>query len=1157
MVLFHILDAQTGTIEVNEVSQTEREITFLPDEEGSVVSDEEFIPAYKQRKGDSSFDLTNKALVIHLFGTTPEGTSVRVSVTGFEPYFYIELPNGSRTTQRIFKTELERRTKYLTGTFRVDYEEKKRLYGYTANKLFPCMKISARSKEALNKLKRIFLDEESKPIFKLNKEGNPLDVYESNLEPLIRFFHLKNIAPCGWVEVPGEPDGEGFLECDWNQVVPIANPPVPSAPFLIAAWDIECYSNSGDFPVPEKDPVIQIGIVLIRAGSQTERHIFVLGSCDPIPGVSVYSYPTEKDMLVGWGEKMVEWNPDILIGYNVFGFDERYMWRRLQQFRLTQNASFQQLSRLADLGEEVKLTEKFLSSAALGDNKLYMWSTHGRLQIDLFHYVKPRVNLTSYKLDAVCSHFMSGKLQSTNTAYALDKWELKTKTTGDVVPGRYVVLLDEIGDVVVDKLLVLEVKAKESVIVQAPSGDDAEDMALEAKGAVKWAVVKDDVSPKEIFALHEGSSADRARIASYCIQDCVLVYDLYKKLEVFNNAMAMANTCPVPVSYIFTRGQGIKIESLIFKECAQNNQIIKVLPTPKQSAGSDESYEGAIVLDPIPGFYFDSPIGVADFASLYPSTIESENISYDTLIWAKDYDLNGNFVSYSFGNSESEKVSELGLRHTIIEFDIKGPHPEDDLKRHPRKINVGIRKCCYAQPVSGEKGTLPTIVRKLLAARKSKRKEAEKEADPFRKALLDAEQLAYKLTANSLYGQLGSSTFKIRLQHLAASVTAYGRKQILTAKAIIERFYGPTAGSKEYCAEITYGDTDSLFVNFNPRNPKTGKRLEGKEALEKSMHLTEEAGKLVTKFLKPPHDFEYDKVFFPFIIFSKKRYVGNKYEESPDSYVQNDMGIALKRRDNAPVVKLIYGGAIRILLTEKNVLKAVDFVKQKTMELVDGKMSLSQLTISKSLRAEYKSVPAHKMLAQRMAARDPGNAPASGDRIPFVYISPKPGQQEQALQGDRIEHPQYVKEKQLKLDSKYYIEHQLMNPLSQLFSLCVEQMPGFQKGDLDDDNSETRRTEIAGELLFREAILKCDKQAAHETATKVFGCKVNVKAPQPVQQPRNEIIYRTETASQPIAVAPKQRQATMDRYMLDSALVEAGKKKKEKKSGSKTTSTNN
>jgi DNA polymerase elongation subunit (family B) len=1144
MVLFHILDAQMGTIEVNEVSQEEKEIAFLPDEEGSVVSDEEYIPAYKHRATNTD-DILKKALVIHLFGTTAEGKSVRATVTGFEPFFYVELPHGSRAVQRAFKTELEHRTKYLTGTFRIEYEEKRKLYGYTANKFFPCMKISARSKEALNRLKRIFLDEESKPTFRLSHTSPPLEVYEANLEPLIRFFHLRDIAPCGWVEVPGEPDEEGFLECNWEDVVPITKPPMPSAPFLIAAWDIECYSESGDFPVPEKDPVIQIGTVLIRppfpGHPQTEitRHIFVLGSCDSIPGVEVYSYATEKKMLEGWLQKMVEWNPDILTGYNVFGFDERYLWGRFKKFRLEQNSYLQQFNRLSDLGEEMKLTEKFLSSAALGDNKMYMWNTHGRLQIDLFHYVKPRVNLTSYKLDSVCSHFMSGALQGVDTGYAFDKWCLKTKSTSDVVPGRYVVLLDEIGDVLVDKLLVLEVKSKEAVIIQAPAGDEADDLALEALNAVKWAVVKDDVSPKEIFALHQGSSKDRARIASYCIQDCVLVYDLFKKLEVFNNAMAMANTCPVPISYIFTRGQGIKIESLIFKECAQNNQIIKVLPNPNRKPGekADESYEGAIVLDPIPGFYFDSPIGVADFASLYPSTIESENISYDTLIWAKDYETSGNFIRYSFGNSESEKVTELGLRHTIIDFDIWGPHPEDDLKKHPRKVVIGKRKCCYAQPVTGEKGTLPTIVRKLLAARKSKRKEAEKEGDPFRKALLDAEQLAYKLTANSLYGQLGSPTFKIRLQHLAASVTAYGRKQIMTAKAIIERFYGPTVNSKEFSAEITYGDTDSLFVNFNPRDPATGNRLEGKEALIKSMHLTEEAGKLVTKFLKPPHDFEYDKVFFPFIIFSKKRYVGHKFEESPDSYVQNDMGIALKRRDNAPVVKLIYGGALRILLTEKDVVKATEFVKQKTMEMVHGKMSMSQLTISKSLRAEYKSVPAHKMLADRMTARDAGNAPASGDRIPYVYICAKPGQNERdMLQGDRIEHPQYVKEKNLQLDSKYYIEHQLMNPLSQLFALCVERMPGFQKDSMKKD-TEGQRESIAGDLLFHDALATCEKMAVNKAATKMFGCKVTVRAPiqNETPKPKNESV-----------VVAALKQGTLDRFMLDTAIIEACKKKTSK-----------
>ena len=108
---------------------------------------------------------------------------------------------------------------------------------------------------------------------------------------------------------------------------------------------------------------------------------------------------------------------------------------------------------------------------------------------------------------------------------------------------------------------------------------------------------------------------------------------------------------------------------------------------------------------------------------------------------------------------------------------------------------------------------MPDIVAKLLAARKSKRKEAEKETDIFRKALLDAEQLAYKLTANSLYGQLGSATFKIRLQHLAASVTAYGRKQILFAKAAIEQFYGPEAKDPRCSARVIYGDTDSCYFS--------------------------------------------------------------------------------------------------------------------------------------------------------------------------------------------------------------------------------------------------------------------------------------------------------------------------------------------------------
>jgi hypothetical protein len=382
-------------------------------------------------------------------------------------------------------------------------------------------------------------------------------------------------------------------------------------------------------------------------------------------------------------------------------------------------------------------------------------------------------------------------------------------------------------------------------------------------------------------------------------------------------------------------------------------------------------------------------------------------------------------------------------------------------------------------------------VQKLLAARKAKRKEAEKESDPFKKALLDAEQLAYKLTANSLYGQLGSATFKIRLQHLAASVTAYGRKQIMFAKAAIERFYGPAAKRADCAAETVYGDTDSLFVNFNVRDPATGERLAGREAIVATQHLTEEAGKMVTSCLKAPHDFEYDKTMFPFIIFSKKRYVGNLYEESPDSYYQNGMGIATKRRDYAGIVKVIYGGAIRILLTQKDPLAAAEFVRGKLMDLAEGRASTTQLTMSKSLRSEYKAAtpPAHKILAQRIAARDPGNAPASGDRISFLYVLPPVGQQASKSQGDRIETPAWIREKGLEVDAKFYMEHQLMNPISQLFALVVEQLPGckapggrsWQEADAAD------REYAAAEYLFREALNTCDRAAQRRLATKMFG----------------------------------------------------------------------
>ena len=82
---------------------------------------------------------------------------------------------------------------------------------------------------------------------------------------------------------------------------------------------------------------------------------------------------------------------------------------------------------------------------------------------------------------------------------------------------------------------------------------------------------------------------------------------------------------------------------------------------------------------------------------------------------------------------------------------------------------------------------------------------------------------------------------------------------------------------------------------------------------------------------------------------------------------------------------------------------------------------------------------AHKVLADRISAREPGNKPASGDRIPFVYIITKASAKGQKiLQGNRIENPSYIKDNHLPIDYSFYITNQIMKPLLQLFGLVLD-----------------------------------------------------------------------------------------------------------------------
>jgi hypothetical protein len=398
-------------------------------------------------------------------------------------------------------------------------------------------------------------------------------------------------------------------------------------------------------------------------------------------------------------------------------------------------------------------------------------------------------------------------------------------------------------------------------------------------------------------------------------------------------------------------------------------------------------------------------------------------------------------------------------------------------------------------------------------------------------------------------------------------VTAYGRKQILFAKDAIDTFYGP--GIHSHCAaKVVYGDTDSLFVEFNPRNPETGERLEGREARQATIDITSEAGHFISKVLAAPHDFEFDKAFDPLLMFSKKRYAGNMYENNADDYVHKYMGIALKRRDNAPIVKTIFGGAMRMLLDKRDVVGAFQFVKEKCLDLVNGKVSLGQLTVTKSLRASYSNPDqiAHKVLADRITLRDPGNAPASGDRIGYVYIRPKAGQEAAALQGDRIETPGFIKENQLVPDYRHYIEHQLQNPISQAFALLLESIPGFNADLLrgcppvkDLDKYLGFREGKAADLLFTDCLRRFENVAKRSAMASMFGrctastSSTSLKRINVVADAANVIMGSVSAANKSASKSDekekpvKQVQKKISGFLLDKQIVSGINKKDREK----------
>ena len=618
--------------------------------------------------------------VVDVYGRTHEGDITRVRITDFKPYFYLRaLPTETAAQVANLLSSLKTSKGRSVEGIKIEAENKlDAMRGFNGLQKISVWKLSF---PALWAYKHIASE--------LKKKRNVEDIFESNLPPYLRLFHERDLSPASPFKFDGEVDN-----ADENERVDIAYKVQYSKveahtkiniPLYVLSYDIEVYSASGNFPVSSnrEDEIIQIGMSFRWTDdlmTPVERYVLISGTCEPSgTDVKYISCRNEQDLLIKFKDYIHAEDPDMIVGYNTFGFDDSYIADRCELHRIELQLGRTDTKQWGTRSEMAK-TEKKTFELASGKYAVRYFDIPGRLPIDLLLSIRREQNLDSYKLDNVASVFLRDKVTR------IEGNEVHTKSTRGLFVGNYI-RFDIVTNTVNpynegQKFIVTEVKPK-SFTVESDS-PILSDISAEHRSKLEWSFSKDDVSAQEMFELHRKKAADRSKIAKYCIQDCDLVLTLMAKMDTLVNARGMADVCRVPIDFIFLRGQGIKIYSAVAYNASKRGQIIMA----QESVDGDMSYEGAVVLPPKIGMYLEDPIPVLDFNSLYPSNMIAFNISPDSLVYVKTFNQDGRKIHHEGADgSELEKLKET-YKIDEISFDTKNDDGEV----------IGCKTCGYAQP---------------------------------------------------------------------------------------------------------------------------------------------------------------------------------------------------------------------------------------------------------------------------------------------------------------------------------------------------------------------------------------------------------------------------------------------------------------------------
>ncbi len=967
---------------------------------------------------ETSWERASHPCEVCVFGVSITGHSIVVRVHGFMPHFFVEVTDVI-TREVLCKCvrALQRKFNLAHGMVEIEFVLRKRMYGWVPaadNSMevqeFTFARLSFINPYLMRAAATLMTERKLECLMVVSEVP---DVSEQKVAVSEKFLAAHGLKASGWAQV------RAYDIVATNLRVTVSQLEVKGrvgcltsferdsiAPLLIAAVDIEAHSHDyRSFPDASHpgDMCTYIGTTFWVYGEERprERVMQVLGACSSPPAehsLKVFSYATEYELITAWRDLIaLDGNPDMVVSYNGTGFDFAYLACRMDLLLKTtkkrRSCRFNYMGRMMLLPHPLKTRE--LTSAAKGQNELSWFPQPGRVQLDLFMYVKDSQKLSSYRLDDVSAKFLPNARK-----VVLDHpgW-----VNSLISPAQdcLVAVAHELGG---EEMAAQVLEIMSQARAACPSeGGGREDAYMEVYGAVLRAQgvlraplaavpeshrlriraqfdvhvqpvldASGDNNYRKLFRLYDAGPEARATIAVYCQVDCDLVVLLLDKLNVVANTIQMSQVCNTLADDVCNRGQQIKTYNLISRFASARNYILNVRET---GWDPDAVYEGATVLEPHPGYY-QVPVATLDFASLYPSLMRAFNLCHSSLVLDERYT---NLPGVKYGR-----------------YDIAG------------------RTWTFQESTPG---LLPDILTSLLAARKAKKKEMKNHPKgSFQYRLCDGAQLALKVSCNSVYGFCGvTNNGMYPCMPVAVATTFNGRKAINMTKKFME---------DKFRATVVYGDTDSVMVTFP-----------GVTTVEDAFPMADRAASEATAMFPDAIVLEFEKIFFPYLLVKKKTYAGMKYEDTPAATPTLDVkGLAVVRRDNCELVRDVMRDILNLTMQDRNPMGAYAAVETAVADVMQGRVPLAKLQISNSLKniESYTNTAQPQLtVVRKMRERHAFDIPRSGDRVPYVICRDA----KLPNVSDRAEHPAFVEEHGIPIDKEYYLVSQLQKRLEVITSL--------------------------------------------------------------------------------------------------------------------------